>query len=62
MHHLAAAGGMADVDRVRQTEVRRHRGEIVGVVIHVVTIRDLAGAAVATAVMRDDPIAVIEKE
>ena len=59
---LAAAGGMADVNGVLQIEMRRDRREIVGIVIHVVAVGHLAGAAVAAAVMRDDAIAVIEEE
>jgi hypothetical protein len=37
-------------------------GEIVGVVIHVVTVSNLSGAAVTATVMRDDAIAVAEEE
>ena len=59
---LAAAGRMADVDGILQIEMRRHRGEVIGIVIHVVTVSDLAGATVAAAVMSDDTIAVLEKE
>jgi len=62
MHHLAAAGGMADMDGLLQVQMRRHRGEIVGIVIHVVAVADLRGTAVAAAVMGDDPITVIEEE
>ena len=54
MHHLAAAGGMADVNGVLQVEMRGHGREIVGIMIHVVAVADLAGAAVAAAVMGDD--------
>ena len=62
MHHLAAAGGMADVNGVLQVEMRRHGREIVRIMIHVMAVADLAGAAVAAAVMGDDPKAVIEEE
>ncbi len=62
MRHLAAAGGMADVNGILQIEMRRHRGKIVGVVIHVMAVARLGGAAVAAAVMGDDAIAVIEEE
>ena len=37
-HHLAAAGRMADMDRVFQVEMFRHRGQVVGVMIHVVAV------------------------
>ena len=59
---LAATGGVADVNGVFQIEMRRHRGEIVGVVVEIVAAADLAGAAVAAAVMSDDAIAVIEEK
>src|SRR5262249_50027921 len=36
--------------------------EIVGVVVHVVSVTGLAGTSVASAVMRDDPIAVIQEK
>ena len=42
--------------------MRGQRREIVGVVIHVVAVADLAGAAVAAAVMGDDAKAVVEEE
>ena len=61
-HNFAAAGRMTDVDRIFQTEVRCHRGEIVGVMIHVVPIGDLTRSSVAAAVMRYDAIALVEKE
>ena len=62
VHHLAAAGGMADVNGVLQIEMRRQRRKVVRIVIHVVAVAGLAGAAVAAAVMGDDAIAVIEEE
>ena len=37
-HHLAAAGGMADVDGVLQIEMRRHGRKVVGIMIHVVAV------------------------
>src|SRR5438067_2365287 len=42
--------------------MRGEGGEIVGVMIHVVTIGDLAGATVTAAIVRDDAIAVLEEE
>ena len=53
---------MADVDGVLQIEMRRHRRQVVGIVIHVVAVADLTGSAMAAAVMGDDAIAVIEEE
>ena len=58
MHHLAAAGGMADVNGVLQVEMRGQRREIVGIVIHVMAVGHLAGPAMAAAVMGDDAKAV----
>ena len=62
MHHLAATGRMADVDGILEIEMRDHRREVIGIVIHVVAVADLRGAAMAAAVMGDDAIAVIEEE
>ena len=59
MHHLAAAGGMADMDCVLQVEMRGDGREVVGVMVHVMAVADLAGAAVAAAVMGDDPKTVV---
>ena len=54
---FAAAGGVADMDRVLQIERSTERGEIVGVGVHVVAVPGLARAAVAAAVMRDAAVA-----
>src|SRR6185369_9731173 len=56
---LAAAGGMADMNGVLQVEMRRHGREVVGVMVHVVAVGHLAGAAMAAAIMGDDPKAVV---
>lgn len=50
------------MNRVLEVEKRRDRSKIVGIVIQVMAIGHLAGPAVATAVMGDDAIAVIEEE
>ncbi len=62
MHNFAAAGGMADMHGVLEVKMSRQRGEVVGVVIHVVAAPDLARAAVAAPVMRDDAEAVALEE
>src|SRR6202453_3082895 len=62
MRHLAAAGGMADVNSVFEIEMRGQCGQVIGIVIHVVTVAHLRGTTMAAAVMRDDAIAVIEEE
>ncbi|EKJ93096.1 hypothetical protein C241_26810 [Bradyrhizobium lupini HPC(L)] len=52
--NFAAAGGMADMDGILQIE-RFNDGEGVGgVVVHVVTIGNLGGTAMTTAVMGDN--------
>ena len=62
MHDFAAAGGMADMHRTLEIKMRRQRREVVGVVIHVVAVPDLARAAVAAPVMRDDAETVVHEE
>ena len=62
VRHLAAAGGMADVNGVLQVEMRRQGRKVVRIVIHVMAVAGLGGSAVAAAVMGDDAIAVIEEE
>ena len=54
---FAAAGGVADVDRVLQVERFDERREVVGVGVHVVAVPGLARAAVAAAVMGDAAVA-----
>src|SRR6202011_4166336 len=58
----AAAGGMANVNGVLQVEMRGQRRQVIGIVIHVVTVAHLSGPAMASAVMRYDAIAVLEEE
>jgi hypothetical protein len=62
VHHLAAAGGMADVNGVLEVEMGCHRCEIVGIMIHVVAVGDLRRAAMAPAIMGNDAIAVSDEE
>ena len=54
---FAAAGGVADVDRVLQVERFDQRREVVGVGVHVVAVPGLARPAMAAAVMRDAAVA-----
>ena len=54
---FAAAGGVADVDRVLQIERFDQRREVVGVGVHFVAVPRLARPAVAAAIMRDAAIA-----
>src|SRR5580698_1090671 len=53
---------MADVNRVFQIQMLSDCSEVVGVVVHIMALGNLRGAAVTTAIMRDDTIAVVEKE
>jgi hypothetical protein len=61
-HDLAAPGGVPDVDRIPQIEMLGDGRQIVGVVVHVVAVADLARASVAAAIVRDHAVAVAEEE
>ena len=60
--HLSAARGVPDVDGVMQVKVLDQVGKVVGVVVHVVALADLRGAAVPAPVMGDHPVAVVQEE
>ena len=45
-----------------EIEMRRQGREVVGIVIHVMAVAGLAGAAVAAAVMGDDAETVVQEE
>jgi hypothetical protein len=51
-----------DVDGVMQVKVLSQAGKVVGVVVHVVALADLCGAAVPASVMGDHPVAVAQEE
>jgi hypothetical protein len=59
---FAAAGGVPDIDGVMEVEMGGHRGQVVGVVVHVVTAAGPRGAAVPAPVMGDDAVAVLQEE
>ena len=40
--HLAAAGGVADMDGAFQVEMRRQRRQVIGIMVHIVTISGLS--------------------
>src|SRR5437762_2701566 len=61
VRRFAAAGRMANVDGITQIEMRDDRGGVRGVVVHVVTIADLARPAMAAPVMRNDAIALLQE-
>jgi hypothetical protein len=58
VRRLAAAGRVADVDRVAQVEMGDESRDVGGVVIHVMASSDLCRPAVAAPVMGDDAIAL----
>lgn len=60
--HLTAAGGMPDVHGIAEIEVGDHRGEVVGVVVHVMTGVGLGGASVPPSVGGDHPVAMQQEE
>src|ERR1700759_4473476 len=53
---------MPDMDGVMQVKLGRHRSQVVGVVVHVVTVAGLRGAPVSAPVMGDNPVAVMQEE
>jgi hypothetical protein len=59
MRHFAAAGRMTNMDRILQIEMRREFGEIIGIVIHIVSVVGLARSTVTSAVMGDDSVAMV---
>jgi hypothetical protein len=61
-HHFAPAGRVADMNGVLHVEMRRHGGKIVRIVIEVMAVGRLTGAAVAAAVVRDHAIPLLEEE
>src|SRR4030095_1136865 len=61
-YHLAAAGRMADVNRVPQVEMVGDGLQIVGIMVHVVAAAGLSGAAMPAPIMCDDPITFGKEE
>jgi hypothetical protein len=59
---LAAARRMADMNCVAQVESGRQLDEIGGVCVHLVAGPGLARSAMAPAVMRDHPVALLQEE
>src|SRR5438874_10306616 len=54
MHHLAAAGRMADVNRIFQVEMIGDGLQIVGVMVHVVSAAGLSRATMSTPISCND--------
>src|SRR5205809_6970380 len=54
MHHLAAAGRMADVNRIFQVEMIGDGLQIVGIMVHVVSAAGLSRATMSAPISRND--------
>ena len=50
------------MDGVVEIEMGGHRGQVVGIVVHVVAVAGLGGPSVPAPVMGDDPVAVLQEE
>jgi hypothetical protein len=59
---FAAAGGVSDMDCIPEIQVVSHRRGVSGIVGHVMSIADLAGATMAASVVSDNPVAFAEEE
>src|SRR5580698_2595098 len=53
---------MSNMDGVFQVEMSCKGGQIIGVMVHIVSVGGLGGATVTTAVMGDHAIAVLQEE
>ena len=56
---FAATGGVPDVDGALEIEMGSQRGQVVVVMVHVVTVAGLRGASVPTPVMGDHSVALL---
>ena len=52
---LAAAGGVPDVDRIVQIQMLHHRRDVRRVMVHIVPLANLIGAAMTPTIDSDDP-------
>src|SRR5438105_9071405 len=62
MHHLAAAGRMADVNRILEVEMIDHGLQIVGIVVHVVSAAGLSRATMSAPISCNDAETFAEKK
>src|SRR5213083_1419179 len=62
MHHLAAAGRMADVNRILEVEMIGYGLQIVGIVVHVVSVAGLSRATMSAPIIRNDAETFAEKK
>src|SRR5205823_3908219 len=61
-HHLAAAGRMADVNRILEVEMIGDGLQIIGIVIHVMSVAGLTRATMSAAISCDDAETFAEEE
>src|SRR6202043_4123082 len=54
--------GMANMDGIFQIEMRCKSRQVIGIMVHIVAVGGLSGAAVPTAIMGDHPIAVMQEK
>ena len=62
MNHFTAAGGMTDMHRSLYAQVLDHGRDVVGTVVHIVPVPDLAGTPVATPVVGNDPVTFAQEK
>src|SRR5271156_5132668 len=53
---------MANMDDIFQVEMSHKSGQVVSVMVHIVAVASLSGASMATAVMGDHAIAMMQEE
>src|SRR5947207_8714615 len=62
MHYLAAAGRMADVNRIPQVEMIGHGLQIVGIMVHVVSAAGLSRAPMSAPISCNDAEAFADEK
>src|SRR6266481_9642883 len=62
MHHLAAAGRMPNVNRILQVEMIGDRLQIIGIMVHVMSVAGLSRAAVSASISGNDAIAFAQEK
>ena len=60
--HLAAAGGVADMDRVLEIEMSHQVGDVGRVGVHLVAVSGLCGASVSAPIMSDHAKTLVEEK
>ncbi|GHS82204.1 hypothetical protein PAGU2196_30380 [Pseudomonas sp. PAGU 2196] len=62
MDDFTSAGGMTDMDSALHAEMINHCRDVIGIVIHVVSIPDLAGSPMTTPVVCYNPETVSQEK